>query len=170
MFIFSIFIYSVIAANVYEAEDFTKHPKQLVILEERDAVSINWENKEHQVMVRKIYQEEPKVDLTAFIEGSEIPFYTSITSKTSLQLDFQQDLNYDMKVSIFNILKEEKTVALTFEIIDKESSPIIREVIEKQPENKFYQNKIYLFIGIFFLILVIWKRRIILKAYRKFKK
>jgi len=169
-FIFSILLYSVIAANVYEAEDFTKHPKQLVILGERDAVSINWDDKKHQVMVRKIYQDQNKIDLTAFIEGAETPFYVSITSKTSLQLDFQQDLEYDMKVSIFNILKEEKTVALTFEKIDKEFSPIIGEIIEKQPENKFYQNKNYLFAGIILLILIIWKRRSILKTYRKLKK
>ncbi len=106
-FIFSILAYCVIAAdaNIYEAPDFNKNPEQMAVLEERDMIRINWDGKEHQIHVRKVYYpEQKKVDLTAFIEGSEVPFYATITSKTSLQLDFDRDDNFDLKVSLFNIL------------------------------------------------------------------
>jgi len=171
LFMFSILVCSVIAANIYEAKDFTEHPGQIVILEERDAIRLNWDDKDHKLVVSKIYLDKGKVDLTAFITGSEVPFYATINTKTSLQLDFNQDLEYDMKVSIFNILKDEKVVALKLEKLKKEPSVITTAgVIEEEPENKFYQNKIYLFIGLVFLGLGIWKRRMILKTYRKMKK
>lgn len=173
--IFSILMYSATAANVYEAADFIEHPEQLVILEEKDAVRLNWDDKEHKLVVREIYLEKGKVDLTAFITGAEVPYYVTITPKTSLQLDFDQDLEYDMKVSIFNILEEEKVVVLKLEKLEKESSIITTSgVIEKESENRFYQNiiqnKIYLFIGLVFLGLGIWKRRFFLKTCRKMKK
>ncbi|MBL7147274.1 MAG: hypothetical protein ISS82_00420 [Nanoarchaeota archaeon] len=174
LFIFSLLVYPILAtnANVYEAKDFTEHPEQLVILEERDVVKLNWNNKEHKLMVRKVYFDKNKIDLTAFIEGAEVPSYATINLKSSLQLDFNQDLDYDMKVSIFNLLEDENIVALKLEKLEKEPVQIITTgaVIEKQTPNRFYQNKIFLFIGLILLSLVIWKRRFLLKTSRKIKK
>lgn len=175
IFIFSMFIYSVIAANVYEAKDFTDNPEQLIRLEERDAVKLNWDDKEHKLMVRKIYLDKKKVDLTAFITGAEVPFYVTITFKASLQLDFDQDLEYDLKVSLLKILEEEKIVALKLEKLKKEpQATTTGAVIELEPENNIspniFANKFYILIGLFILILVIWKRRTFLKTYKKLKK
>lgn len=169
VFIFSIFVYCVLAAdaNLYEAQDFTKHPEQLAILAERDMIRINWEGKEHQIHVRKIYYpEKKKVDLTAFIEGSEVPYYTTITPKTSLQLDFNRDDVYDLKVSIFNLLEEDgkKFVALKLEkLVQEPTTSITAEAVAKQ-DNKFYQflsQKVYIIAGpivLSILGLIIWKK------------
>ncbi|MBU4501339.1 MAG: hypothetical protein KKA79_02010 [Nanoarchaeota archaeon] len=174
LLILTIFMHSVIAANVYEAEDFLEHPIQMAVLEERDVLKIDWGDKEHQIMVRKIYSDTYKVDLTTFVEGSEVPFYTSITQKTSLDLDFDRDGEYDLKVSIFNLLPDEKFVALNIEVIGKEENKqvIISDTIKiddqsaKQPINK----NIYLLAAFAILIIGVWKRRYILKTYRSIKK
>ena len=172
-FMLSILAYSVLAAdaNVYEAADFTAHPEQLIILEERDLVRINWAGKEHQVVVGKIYLDQKKVDLTAFIEGSEVPYYVTINLKTSLQLDFDQDGEYDLKVYLFNIIEDEgkKIAALKFEKIEKQQLQEITAgtVIEKKP-NGLYQyvskNKLYILIGLVLLGLGVWKRKIFLRT------
>lgn len=172
LLIFSILLPSILAAdaNSYEAGDFDKNPEQIVVLAERDLVRINWEGKEHQIHVRKIYYpEKQKVDLTAFIEGSEVPFYATINPKTSLQLDFDKDDNFDLKVSIFNIPEEDKKkfVALKLEKLD--TAPVTSEAIK---ENKSFWNHslIYSLIGIILICLAVWKRRIVIKTYRKLKK
>lgn len=174
---FIILIYSVTAiSNLYEAKDFNKYPEQLVILEERDAVRLNWDDKEHKVMVRQIYPDKKKVDLTAFITGSEVPFYVTINPKTSLQLDFDQNLEYDLKVSLFNLFEEEgkKIVSLKLEKLEKEPFQEITTKTIIEPKNKpsqsIIQSKIYLLVGIILLSIGIWQRRLLLKTYRKLKK
>lgn len=173
-FIFTILAYCVLAAdaNIYEAGDFNKNPEQMVVLAERDLIRINWEGKEHQIHVRKIYYpEKQKVDLTAFIEGSEVPFYATITPKTTLQLDFDRNDIFDMKVSLFNLIEEDgkKFVALKLEKLQIDSSEVTTAgVVEKKSKNRFYsfiaQNKIYLFIGVILLGLIMWKRKFLFKA------
>ena len=170
----SILLCSVTAGTIYETKDFTEYPEQLLIIGERDAVKINEDGKEHRVMVRKVYPDKTKVDVTAFIDGAEVPYYVTINPKLSLQLDFDHDLEYDMKVSLFNTLKDEKVVALKFETLKKEDAPIIiTDAVIREPEKKqglfFIKNKFY-FLGAFiFLAIGIWKRRLILKTYRKYK-
>lgn len=167
IFILSVLILPVLAAdaNIYEAQDFTKHPEQMAVLAERDLVRINWEGKEHQIHVRQIYLNKTKVDLTAFIEGSEVPFYATIDPKHSLQLDFDRNDIFDMKVSLFNILEEngKKFVALKFEKLAQEPNTITAEAVTK-PKNSLYQfvskKILYLSAGVvvFLLGLVIWKK------------
>ena len=168
LLIFSMLLPPILAidASIYEAGDFDKNPEQLAVLAERDMIRINWDDKEHQIHVREIYLDKKKVDLTAFIEGSEVPYYTTITPKTSLQLDFNRDDIYDLKVSIFNLLEEggKKFVALKLEKLQTGPAVSITAETVAEPNNKFYQflsQKVYIIAGLIVLSilgLIIWKK------------
>jgi len=161
-------------ANVYYTEDFTEHPAQAVIMTERDIVKIAWEGNEHQLMVRKIYEDKDKVDVTAFVKGAEVPYYLTLNPKIAMVLDFDHDLKDDLKVSIFNLVREENVVALKFEKINKEEPiqiPTTDAILTEPTDNKPEIKKEYLlFAGIILLGLFVWNRRLFLKSYRKIKK
>lgn len=173
LLIFSMLIPSLIAvdANIYEASDFNEYPEQRVVLKERDMIRINWEGKDHQVHVRQIYLDKKKVDLTAFIQGSEVPFYTVINPKTSLQLDFDRDGIYDLKASIFNMLEEDGKKFIALKLEKLENIPVTSQVIiENKPAAKqpfISKYTIYSLLGIILICLIVWKRRTLLKLYKK---
>lgn len=166
LLIFSILLPSILAAdaNIYEAGNFDKNPEQLAVLAERDIIRINWDGKDHQLHVRTIYLDKKKVDLTAFIEGSEVPFYTTITTKTSLQLNFDRDDIFDLKASIFNLIEEDgkKFVALKLEKLEKPQTISGGAIV--QQENKAIKNYVpYILLGagvaLLIIIIVFFKRK-----------
>lgn len=163
-------------AGIYEMGDFIKNPEQVAVLAERDLARINWEGVQHQLHVRRIYLDKNKVDLTAFIEGSEVPYYVTINLKTSLQLDFNRDRVEDLKVSIINIVEKDgqKLVALKLEKLGVPSiNPEVITPPEEVKETKpsfISDYKLYFLLGIILLCLaVVWKIKPFIKTHKGLK-
>ena len=106
-----------------------------IILKEKDIMEFGFEGKIHRIMIREVDESKENIQLTAFIQEAETPFYTTINKEVNNQFDFDRDGQIDLIIKLMEINEKEVTLYLiTTEDIPK---------TEQKPTNE-NQSKINL--------------------------
>ncbi len=157
--------------------DFSNSSSLLVQIGVGDGVRFDWADKNHKMVIGAVNKDEQRVEITNFIEGSPVPYYTSITPKTFLELDFERDDVKDMKVSLIKFV-DDKTVVLFFE---KVSEPEVVEEAEQLwpnftgffsvwPFSNVYYNLALYALVIILILVFIFSSRFVRRKYRRFRR
>lgn len=171
-FIFFLLSAILVSAGNIQRLDFSDKDSMPVTLSEKDAVRFNFKDKEHKIMVGEIVEEKNMVKLTVFIEGAEVPSYTTLSPKYNLlRLDFERDDVMDMDVKLMKV--ENNKVTLLFKKVNELGSSAKISGSTSVLSNKFSIVKdkwAYALIILIILVALILNSRFVLKTYRKVRK
>jgi len=168
-----------IAGNIITL-DFVNKTDYNIAFQKGEGIRFDFKNLDNKITVRGIRSEKEQVDITIFVEGAEVPFYQTVSSKVKVDLDFDRDDVKDMEIRLFGF-RENNTGVLSFNRMSSFEGKVIKDsegfsfdfgsFKSLEGVKDFVKTYLlYVILGVLVLLLLVVERRTLLRGYRRIKR
>lgn len=116
--------------DIIEFKYWVREYEEPAFVGDKEVIKFTWRETTQRIMVDKVTTS--RVDITNFIEGSDVPYYVQLNKAVSLNLDFERDDITDVAISLVSI--DNKTVTLQFQDLVGGGSPNAEGVDKEEVE------------------------------------